>query len=245
MPKDLYDTLAARYDRMVQENPERNAFFRDLFARRAVHRVLDCACGTGRDLIAFHQLGVGVEGSDLSEAMLAQARANVVQAGLAVLLRCADFRELASVYDARFDAVVCLSNSINELLDDREVVRALGAMRAVLRTRGVVVIDQGQSDASMRRPPLYDLVVNDRDLTRVLVMEYEGDLMTAHVVDVLHDAGVPRFDDTAVRLRVRLRADWLRLITEAGFSTVEFYGDWSGAAYDAETARRLIAVAAR
>lgn len=243
MPEDLYAKLAARYDRMVRENPNRDAFFRALFARRSVRRVLDCACGTGRDLIAFHRMGLDVEGSDLSEAMLAQARANLAEAGIDVPLRQSDFRQLTAVYGARFDAVVCLSNSINELLDDREVVRALTSMRDVLRPGGVVVVDQGQTDASMWRRPPYDLVVNDPDLTRVLVMGYEDDLMTVRVLDVLHGGGRADFEETLVRLRIRLQADWRRLFAVAGLSAVEVYGDWSGASYDVEVARRLIAVA--
>lgn len=245
MSEDVYARLAARYDRMIRENPERDAFFRDLFARRSVRSLLDCACGTGRDLIAFHRMGLTVQGSDLSEAMLAQARSNLAKAGIEIPLQRIDFRELAAQFERRFDAVVCLSNSINELLDDAEVLRALGAMRAVLRPGGLVVVDQGQTDASVRQRPLYEPVVKDRDLTRVFVMEYDNDLITVHVLDFLHTGEEMGFDETTVRLRIRLRDDWQRLFSEAGFSTVDLYGSWKGAKYDNETAERLIAVATK
>ncbi|MBU0595495.1 class I SAM-dependent methyltransferase [Candidatus Bipolaricaulota bacterium] len=273
MPSDTYEKLAARYDRMLSENPAREAFFRDLFTKHGVKRVLDCACGTGRDLIAFAKMGFEVEGSDLSEAMLARTRLNLARAGLNVPVGRADFRELDEHFEPQFDAVVCLRNSINELLDDSEVVKALRAMRTVLRPGGIVVIDQGQTDASMREPPLCDVVVNEPDFTRVLVMEYNADIMTVHIVDRVHTEGKPalltnmscqigatrrnspqcEFPATSkeldegefpvVRLKIRLREDWQRLFEEAGFSGVEFTGNWDGGAYD-DRAKRLIVLAA-
>jgi glycine/sarcosine N-methyltransferase len=185
-------------------------------------------------------MGFDVTGSDLSEAMLARARGNLEEAGITVPLYRIDFRELPARFDVRFDAVVCLSNSINELLDDAEVLRALRAMRAVLRPGGLVVIDQGQNDASMRDPPLYVPIVNEPDFTRLFVMEYRGDLMAVHVLDFLHSERAAGLDEAIVRLRIRLRADWRRLLRDAAFSRIEFYGRWSEATYE-----RLVAVAAR
>jgi ubiquinone/menaquinone biosynthesis C-methylase UbiE len=54
MSEDAYARLAPRYDRMIPDNPERDSFFRGLFGCRSVRAILDCACGTGRDVIAFH-----------------------------------------------------------------------------------------------------------------------------------------------------------------------------------------------
>ena len=51
MTKDAYADFAERYDWMKQEDPTRTEFFRRLFSRHRVRTLLDCACGTGRDLI--------------------------------------------------------------------------------------------------------------------------------------------------------------------------------------------------
>jgi ubiquinone/menaquinone biosynthesis C-methylase UbiE len=47
MPEDTYEGFAARYDWMKAPNPAREHFFRQLFAKHGVSKVLDCACGTG------------------------------------------------------------------------------------------------------------------------------------------------------------------------------------------------------
>ena len=67
---DAYESFAERYDWMKQDNPARQESFRQLFAKHEVTKVLDCACGTGRDLVMFHALGLQAFGSDLSDAML-------------------------------------------------------------------------------------------------------------------------------------------------------------------------------
>lgn len=48
---DTYEGFAERYDWMKQENPVRQEFFRQLFARHKVARVLDCTCGGILDLV--------------------------------------------------------------------------------------------------------------------------------------------------------------------------------------------------
>ena len=59
-----------------------------------------------------------------------------------------DFRELEKNYTTQFDAVVCLSNAINEILEEAEVHKALQNVKAVLRSGGILVFDQDQSDAT-------------------------------------------------------------------------------------------------
>ena len=71
---DPYEDFADRYDWMNLQDPVRKEFFRQLFEKHSVSDVLDCACGTGTDLIMFHSLGREVVGSDLSNAMLRQAQ---------------------------------------------------------------------------------------------------------------------------------------------------------------------------
>ena len=240
---DPYAGFAERYDWMNQEDPFRRQFFRQLFDRHDVVRVLDCACGTGRDLMIFAEMGLQVAGSDLSPAMLAQA--HVVTAGKGIPLRQADFRELPEHYDVSFDAVVCLTNSINEVLEDAETLRALRSMRAVLRPGGILVFDQGQTDASMRNPARFAPVLNTRDFTRLFTMAYEGDIMTIDIFDFIHTEEVSDFDHSSVRIRIRLLDSWLEILGRAGFGEVEVFGDWHGTPYDKSSSRRLIVVAVR
>jgi glycine/sarcosine N-methyltransferase len=243
MAEDTYRDLADRYDWMKRENPAREAFFRELFATYGVKTVLDCACGTGWDLVLFHSLGCDVQGSDLSGAMLAQAERRLSESNLQIPLRQADFRHLPDHYLTKFDAVVCLSNSINELLVEKDTLQALLSMIAVLRDGGILVLDQGQSDASMQDPPRFAPIVNERDFSRLFVMDYAQDVMHVHIFDFLHTEHARDFRHTSVRIRIRLQDDWERILRQAGFTATAYFGDWQGTPYDKGHSQRLIAVA--
>lgn len=245
MSQDTYEGFAERYDWMAKEDPVRRQFFQQLFGKHGVRKVLDCACGTGRDLIMLNSIGCDVFASDLSESMLAQARKNLSAAGIDVPLVRADFRHLPDYFDVKFDAVVCLTNSINEVLTDEETLHALHSMKSVLRDAGILVFDQGQTDAAMKNPPKFDTVVNNRDWTRFFVLEYSGDVMTVNIFDFIHTKATSDFKHSKVYVRIRLQDSWTRLLRGAGFTSIKFLENWDCTPYNKVTSRRLIAVATK
>lgn len=240
---DPYEDFADRYDWMNLQDPARKEFFRQLFEKHSVSDVLDCACGTGTDLIMFHSLGQKVVGSDLSNAMLRQAQKRLKEAGLDFPLKKADFRELEKHFKRQFDAVVCLTNSINEVLEESEVLRALRSMKAVLRPGGILVFDQGQSDAMMKSPPRFDPIINNRDFSRLFILDYSADVMQVNIFDFVHTEENCEFHNTTVNIAIRLKNDWERILSDVGFSNVQYFGDIDFTPYDKDTSRRLIAVA--
>ena len=242
MAKDNYKGFAERYDWMKLKNSDRDEFFRDLFKKHNVTTVLDCACGTGHDLILFHSFGCDLQGSDLSESMLEQARKNLSEANLQIPLKKIDFRYLDEHFKPQFDAVVCLSNSINEPLKDTETLRALRSMKSVLKAGGILVFDQGQTDATMKNPPKYDPIVNDRDFSRLFVMEYSKEQMEVHIFDFLHSDKNQDFKHSSFRIRIRLKDSWEQILNQAGFRKSEYCGDWLYTPYDKERSKRLIVV---
>lgn len=232
MTDDLYKGFAERYDWMKQKNPPREQFFRQLFAKHNVSTVLDCACGTGCD----------VHGSDLSDSMLAQARKNIAEANVDISIKKADYRNLDKHYKSHFDAVVCLSNSINEAIEDTEALRGLRCMKSVLKKGGILVLDQGQSDATMRNPPKFAPVINNRDFSRLFVMEYLGKKMKVNIFDFIHTKDLCDFKYSSVYVRIRLKDDWDKLLNKVGFAKVEYYGGWDFTIYNKKSSKRLIIV---
>ncbi len=245
---DPYAGLAERYDRFHgpfgQHNPREVAFFRALVHENRLQRVLDCACGTGRHLHLMHTLGCKVIGADLSPSMLAQAVENLAALGMCPPLVQADYRELPVRVGRAFDAVLCLSSSLLHMPSEAEAVRALRSMRGALRDGGLLVLSQGTTDRQWAAKPRFLLAVNEPDFSRLFVIDYEGQGATYHVLDILHGKEAGGLEVWSVHYpRIYLRVDQERLLGEAGFRRVEFYGSYGFDRYDRETSDQLIAVA--
>ena len=158
-------------------------------------------------------------------------------------IRKVSYCDLSENYDEAFDAVVCLSNSINEPLEDADTLRALRSMKSALRPGGILVFDQGQTDLSMQNPPSFVPILNNRDFTRFFTMEYSGDVQTVNIFDFIHTSDTSDFQHFSIKIRIRLLDSWYQILREAGFDDVEFFGNWDSTPYDKELSRRLIAVA--
>jgi SAM-dependent methyltransferase len=103
-------------------------------------RALDVGCGTGRAFGPLLRRGWQVHGSDLSPAMLELAAG---EGGAAVPLHLADMRELPTL--GGFDLVLSLNDSVNYLLGDGDLVRALEGMRKNLAAGGLIIFDVNSS----------------------------------------------------------------------------------------------------
>jgi len=99
-------------------------------------RALDVACGTGRAFAPLLRRGWQVRGCDLSPSMLERAR---LEGGEQVELEVADMRGLP-VY-GEFELVLSMNDSVNYLLGDDDLERALAGMRANLADDGLLLFD--------------------------------------------------------------------------------------------------------
>jgi SAM-dependent methyltransferase len=131
---EIYEALIDWPRRLSHEEP----FYRRLFERVGVRRVVDVACGTGHHAAMFHGWGLQVEGADISPRMIQQARAAFGEpAGLRWVTR--GFLEPVQPEES-FDAAICVGNSLALAGDKAEVERAVYNMLAAVGSGGVVVV---------------------------------------------------------------------------------------------------------
>jgi SAM-dependent methyltransferase len=97
--------------------------------------VLDVACGTGNSFLFLLRRGLSVTGCDLSPGMLEEA----ARKAPAVPLLEADMRDLPRL--GEFDLVTCFDDSLNHVLDERELCSALRSMAANLAEDGLLLFD--------------------------------------------------------------------------------------------------------
>lgn len=129
----IYDIFTAHYDDELWIGELVSALERNGLSGE---RLLDVACGTGKSFLPMLDRGWEVIASDISPAMLTRARAKV---GEAVSLTVADMRSLPEI--GEFDLVWALDDSINYLLSEEELLKALSGMRANLAPTGLLLFD--------------------------------------------------------------------------------------------------------
>jgi len=246
MNTDAYKDFAETYDLSFgpfgEHDPQVVEFFHQLFAENDISSVLDCACGTGRHLDLFYSLGCEVTGSDISEAMLAQAEKNLAEHGLEIPMRKADFRDLPNYFEQRFDSVVCLS-AIGFMPDESECLKAFKSMFEVLRDGGILVLTTIPTDRQWKEKPRFHLVTNTRDFSRLFVIDYEGHAARYNILDIFHSEERCELKEWSSELRVFLRDDQERMLKAASFRWVDFYGSFYYTPYNKEISDSLIAVA--
>jgi len=246
MTADLYQDFASRYD-LIHDELDKNdplmvEFFRRLFVENNVHNLLDCACGTGRHLLLFHELGCQVWGSDVSEAMLGQARKNTTHLEIEVLLLQADYRDLPEHFQRSFDALTCLG-SIGYMPNEIEFLRAFRSMHAVLRQGGILVMTTIPTDKQWREKPRFKLAINTPDVTRLLVMDYYERTVDYHILDIFHNQESNDLKVWSAELTVLLRKELESLLKTAGFQRVDFFGAFDFSPFDETNSDHLITVA--
>lgn len=248
MDTDPYERFAERYDwfyeSFADHEPGKSDFSRALFTRYQVQSVLDCACGTGRDLHLLQSLGFEVLGSDRSVAMLAQAERNLATHHVNVPLDLVDYRELHLHYAREFDAIVCLSSSIWEMPEHSGVIQAFASMRNVLRDGGILIVSSGISDMTWGQKPRFIPEVWKGDFLRLFVVDYIGDGARFNVIDLNGHPDGSRMESWSMTYnRVYLRDDIEEALVAARFRECRFYGDYLFEPYDRATSGMLIAVA--
>lgn len=248
----LYDAFSADYDRFV-DWPARLAhelpFLEARFREHGVRRVLDSACGTGQHALALARRGYEAAGADLSEGMVARARALAAEAGLQVPFAVAGFGHLAEALAGPFDAVLCLGNSLPHLLTASEVHGALADFAAVLRPGGVLIIQNRNYDRVWpRRERFMPLQVHregEREWLFFRFMDWHEATLTFNVVTLERSGGQWSYRIGATELRPILQAELAVSLPQAGFAGVRFYGDYQGNPFDPEASGDLIVVAIR
>jgi len=245
--KDEYSNWADKYDKfgaITDINEQEESFLRTVFDKFCVKKVLDCACGTGPYLYLLSKHGVDVYGSDYSKAMLKVCSENLQNAGVTVKeIKQADFRFLEEAWNDKFDAILCMTQSIAHLHTQDDLLTAFRSMRERLNDGGILIMTQGTTHLTLQDKFRFDLVVNNKDFSRIFVRDINNGFQTVNILDVYHSDTESRMETHSVHIKIILDDEYRFLLSEAGFSKVNIYGGYDMCPYDKENSWKLIVVA--
>lgn len=115
---------------------------------RSIHRVCELACGTGTIGIEMNRLGYSMTCSDGSSAMVSQAMSKARRAAASIHFESADMLDFRS--DVTFDAVLCLYDSVNYLLEENDVRKWLLTCSDLLADGGLLIFDSCTESNSLQ-----------------------------------------------------------------------------------------------
>lgn len=135
----VYETFAFVYDEVM----DKSLYDKWLsFAKRHLgqrQNLLELACGTGALAVSFAKEGYQVTALDLSEDMLMMASERSYEAQVDIQLLAGDMLDLEGV--GTFEAVTCFSDSICYMPDAPSVQQVFDEVYQVLETDGVFLFD--------------------------------------------------------------------------------------------------------
>jgi SAM-dependent methyltransferase len=232
----LYDTL----------NPSAadTAFYLELAVSRQAARIVDIGCGTGLLTCELAMRGHDVVGIDPSDAMLAVARSGPGGERVTWIEGNA-----GSATTAEADLVIMTGHVAQVFLDDASWRSPLAATHRALRPGGCLAF-------ASRNPATqpWTMWTPEASRRRIYPDAHGAVEVWLDVIDVERDRvrfnthyRFERDGDEIVsssELRFRTQDELIHTLTQTGFVSIQWYGDWSCAPVN-ETSRELIAIAVR
>jgi SAM-dependent methyltransferase len=251
--KSTFDAFQPYYEIMVDwdRRLEREApFFQRVFQSVHARRVLDCACGTGRHACLFARWGLEVTGSDVSDEMLRKSRHLAATENLEIPFYRASFDELAATFEAPFDAVVCVGNSLSAAGKRSTVAEGIRQMHQRLAPDGALLIqvlnyERFTPGETVYREPVHREQIGQHYLF-LKAFRRAGTTCDMDII-VLADGATSTWTRTVFRERLLVldRSALVDMVTQAGFGKLKLYGGYQMTPYNPRTSRDLIVVARR
>jgi SAM-dependent methyltransferase len=233
---DNYSAFARFYDLFYAERMDDLPMYQD-FALAAAGPILELGCGTGRLTVPLAHAGHVVTGIDVSDAMLARARARVETSGQTgyVTLVPGDLRDFDLT--ERFALAIIPINTFMHCYDTEQQLACLRCVRRHLRSGGRLVIDVYHPDLEVLMEADGRLVsdgsVSDpetgRTVQRMTHRRLDMANQTQHItfiVDEVAPDGALKRTTFPFRMRFVFRFEMELLLRVAGLSLEALYGSY-------------------
>jgi SAM-dependent methyltransferase len=202
-------------------------------------RILDLCCGTGQLAAKLTGRGFAVTGVDGSSEMLRYARVNAPSAEFVH----ADARDLRG--EGQFDAVVCVFDSLNHILNFDELVTVFRNVRAALSPEGRFLFDLNMEQGYIERCLGSHTIVDDDNASIVDVDYTEEEHLASFEITLFHRDG-PGWSRTDLTLLQRCYSEpQVRdALADAGFGDISVHEAESELGMDGNVGRSFFLASA-
>jgi SAM-dependent methyltransferase len=252
MPRPFYGEYAWAYD-LLNERPiwRECGFIAALMGERGISSgatILDAGCGTGRYAVELACRGYVVSGLDLSPQLIAAARQRLRQSALPVSFAVGDILVLSCT--SPYDGILC-RGVLNDLREEQSRQEVFRAFARALRPGGVLILDVREWHATVRRKsrqPVFEKSVDTahgqltfRSMTRLDHAHRQLLVAEQHTLRKNGEDLTAAYDFV---MRCWTQEELHHHLTQAGFQSVTYFGDYNGTVPPGAT-DRLVSVASR
>ena len=225
---DAYHALATSYDRLTWDvnYPAVVDFYWQILEREQLkpRTAVDLACGTGSVSVLLSKKGLQVTGVDMSEDMLCQANQKATAANAPVRFVC---QRLESLHLPRgVDLAVCALDSLDYITDPEDCRNAIRRVYKALNPGGCFIFDVNTPE-KLRAMDGQVFLDEDDDVYCVWRGEFDEETnICTYGMDLFQRRGNAwQRSWEEHREYAYTRVQLTDYLTEAGFTSIEVFGD--------------------
>ncbi len=230
-----YGPIMFDQDRM-NRSPYEARKIMDICSLKKGDTLFDCCCGMGRHSLELAANGLNVTGMDLSEGYLAIAREEAEKRNIPVNLIHRDVREID--YEESFDTVINMFTSFGYFEDPDEDLDLLKKIYRSLKPGGTLFMEMWGKELLAR--DFEERTWFEREGIKIL-LEYSVDLNWTELTNRWLFFKDDKMTEYEFSHRIFSASEMGRLLWEAGFPVIEFYGNFEQAPYDNRAENLIIA----
>lgn len=229
----FYEEFIEKYDKLISWDnrfERESEFYKKLFIENDVKNALDCACGTGEHVVMLNKMGYTAKGSDLSPAMVKKAEINSRKYKIKATFKVSDFRKLTKTFNEKFDAVLCVGNSLPHLSSDKDIAKALKEMYNVMRDGGILILQQRNYDMLVKKQKRFMPITIGKDESFFYVLDYHPSKIVFNVINL--ENRTKTFNVFKTEYSPLKKERLSKLLSKVGFKDMKFYGSYKFRKFD-------------
>ena len=193
-------------------------------------RFLDLACGWGRHSTYLNSKGFEVDGIDLSETNIAEAKKHESESLHFAL------RDIRKPYkENTFNYALNLFTSLGYFNNKSEDVRVLKNVNSELKSDGELIVDYLNA-----RKIISDLIKKEEIFAGEIKFHIRRELIRDQIIKHIEFTADGKEHHFAERVRAYELADFKQMLFSAGFEIVNTFGNYELAPFDEYNSLRLI-----
>jgi SAM-dependent methyltransferase len=217
-----------------RDEREAEAFLKILVEHLQINsssKVLDLACGAGRHSIVLNELGVDVEGCDLSPNSINEAK---TKSNNSIPFFVHDMR---NPLEKKYDIILNLFTSFGYFDNLSDNLKVLNSIFDALNPGGIVVIDFMNADKVIR-----DLKLRQEIQKGDVLFSIKREVNNHRIIKSIafEDKGQSYFFQEKVQ--ALSKSDFSELFKEANLELIESFGSYQLEDFDSSTSDRLISI---